>query len=329
MAELIVSLSSEGIRKLMYFAIFARLKKYSDIKQARRWQNKSNNKPMKYTLVIIVLALFVSCSKEKEKDYIVENEIEIADYIAKHNLDAKKSNTGLYYVVDEAGTGKEASLNSYVNVAYKGYFTNERVFDESNSDGVFTNLQQVIKGWTEGITYFKEGGSGKLLVPAHLAYGNSTTGTIPGGSVLVFDIKLIKVYKEYKDMETDIKAKNEKEITDYIAVHDLDAKKSDTGLYYVIDEPGIGKEATANSNVTVAYKGYFTNDKVFDQSHSSGSTFNLNGVIKGWTEGIPHFKEGGSGKLLVPAHLAYGNSSHGPIPGGSVLIFDIKLISVN
>jgi FKBP-type peptidyl-prolyl cis-trans isomerase FkpA len=55
----------------------------------------------------------------------------------------------------------------------------------------------------------------------------------------------------------------------------------------------------------------------------------LNQTIQGWIEGIPYFKEGGSGTLLIPAHLAYGSDNYRGIPGGSVIIFDVKLISVN
>ncbi|MBX9807002.1 MAG: FKBP-type peptidyl-prolyl cis-trans isomerase [Flavobacteriaceae bacterium] len=132
-----------------------------------------------------------------------------------------------------------------------------------------------------------------------------------------------------KVANVDYTAKNDKEITDYIAKNNLTAQKSDSGLYYVINEPGTGAQPTATSNVTVAYKGYFTNGSVFDQSNAAGISFGLKQVIKGWTEGIPYFKTGGNGILLVPSHLGYGNSAKGPIPGGSVLIFDVKLISVN
>ncbi len=81
--------------------------------------------------------------------------------------------------------------------------------------------------------------------------------------------------------------------------------------------------------MTVAYKGYYTNGNVFDQSKPEGISFGLQQVIKGWTEGIPFFKEGGSGMLLIPAHLGYGSFDYSSIPGGSVLIFDIKVIKVN
>jgi FKBP-type peptidyl-prolyl cis-trans isomerase FkpA len=127
----------------------------------------------------------------------------------------------------------------------------------------------------------------------------------------------------------DYVAKNEKEIVDYIALNKLTALKSDSGLYYVITDPGTGTQPTASSNVTVAYKGYFTNGTVFDQSDAAGISFGLNQVIKGWTEGIPLFKTGGSGILFVPAHLGYGNNDYSSIPGGSTLIFDIKLLKVN
>jgi FKBP-type peptidyl-prolyl cis-trans isomerase FkpA len=158
---------------------------------------------MKHFLsALLVLTLFISCSKEKTIkneeneapiDYVAKNEQEIVDYIAKNKLEAKKSNSGLYYVITNPGTGAQPTASSNVTVAYKGYFTNGSVFDESDAAGISFGLNQVIKGWTEGIPLLKTGGSGILLVPAHLGYGNSDYSSIPGGSVLIFDVKLIKV----------------------------------------------------------------------------------------------------------------------------------------
>jgi FKBP-type peptidyl-prolyl cis-trans isomerase FkpA len=155
---------------------------------------------MKHFLsALLVLTIFISCSKEKkeaaetETDYVTKNEQEIKDYISKNKLTAQKSDTGLYYVVSNSGTGAQPTATSNVTVAYKGYFTNGTVFDESDSAGISFGLDQVIKGWTEGIAHFKNGGSGILLVPAHLGYGNNDYSSIPGGSVLIFDVKLISV----------------------------------------------------------------------------------------------------------------------------------------
>ena len=149
---------------------------------------------MKKTLITLAVLIFASCSKSDEpKDYVAQNDEDIQDYISQNNLTAQKSSTGLYYVIEEEGTGEQPIYTDNVTVAYKGYFLNGSVFDQSDAEGISFNLQQVIAGWTEGIAYFKEGGSGVLLIPANLGYGNSNYNGIPGGSVLIFDISLISV----------------------------------------------------------------------------------------------------------------------------------------
>ena len=151
---------------------------------------------MKYTLQVFTLALLLSCSSEDKNtstDFTVQNEEEILAYIETNSLNAEKSNSGLYYLINEPGNGAQPNTSDNVTVAYKGYFTNGTVFDESDSSGISFGLQQVIAGWTEGITYFKEGGNGVLLIPSHLAYGNNGRGSIPGGAVLIFDVTLISV----------------------------------------------------------------------------------------------------------------------------------------
>ena len=122
---------------------------------------------------------------------------------------------------------------------------------------------------------------------------------------------------------------NEQDINAYLTANDLVSLKTESGLHYIIENQGDGVKPNASSNVTVAYKGYFLNGTVFDESSAEGLTIGLNQVIEGWTEGISLFNEGGNGILLVPAHLGYGSFDYSTIPGGSVLVFDISLISVN
>lgn len=127
--------------------------------------------------------------------------------------------------------------------------------------------------------------------------------------------------KEEKRAEAD-----ELTIAAYVKAYDLNAQRTSSGLYVVIDEPGTGSSCDITSTVTVAYKGYFDNNQVFEEN--AGATFPLANVIKGWQEGIPYLKEGGKGKLLIPSGLAYGPSGQGPIPPNTVLIFDVELINV-
>ena len=122
---------------------------------------------------------------------------------------------------------------------------------------------------------------------------------------------------------------DEEIIVNYIADNTLDATATGSGLYVVIDEPGTGQQPTSTSEVTVAYRGYRTDGQTFDESPASGATFSLTQVIEGWQEGIPHFKEGGSGILLIPSALGYGARGAGSsIPPNTVLVFDVELIDV-
>ncbi len=149
---------------------------------------------MKKVLIPLMLLLVFSCSSDDgETDFTEANDQEIQDYITAQGLNAQKTATGLYYVINEAGSSNRPTASSNVTVAYNGYFTNGTIFDQSNSDGISFNLNQVIPGWTEGLTYFGEGGRGVLLIPSRLGYGNNGRGSIPGGAVLIFDIVLLSV----------------------------------------------------------------------------------------------------------------------------------------
>ncbi|MFB0938071.1 MAG: FKBP-type peptidyl-prolyl cis-trans isomerase FkpA [Urechidicola sp.] len=145
-----------------------------------------------YLTLFLSLFLFISCSKDGD-NIEPQTEADIIKYIEDNNLNATRSDSGLYYVIDNEGTGTRPTSSSNVTVAYKGSLLNGTVFDQSDSNGISFGLNQVIKGWTEGITYYKEGGEGILLIPSNLGYGNNGQGSIPGGAVLVFDIKLISV----------------------------------------------------------------------------------------------------------------------------------------
>ena len=145
---------------------------------------------MKYLSLLFLGMLLVNCAKDE-----TSNDLEIQEYLEQNNLAATKTSSGLYYIIEREGTGAKPTSKNSVRVAYKGYFTNKSVFDQSTAAGISFPLNGVIKGWTEGITYFKVGGAGKLLIPASLGYGNSSYNGIPGGSVLIFDIELLEITK--------------------------------------------------------------------------------------------------------------------------------------
>jgi len=119
----------------------------------------------------------------------------VADFLKKPG--AKKTASGLAYVVEKEGTGKSPKETDTVEVHYHGTLMDGTVFDSSveRKQTAKFPLNRVIKGWTEGLQLMKEGGKSKFVIPAELAYGKmGAPPKIPGGATLVFDVELIKIH---------------------------------------------------------------------------------------------------------------------------------------
>jgi FKBP-type peptidyl-prolyl cis-trans isomerase FklB len=104
-----------------------------------------------------------------------------------------------------------------------------------------------------------------------------------------------------------------------------------SGLQYKILAAGDKKAPaiTAADTVTVEYRGKLLDGTEFDSSYSRGmpTTFPVNGVIKGWQEALVMMKPGAKWQLFIPPELAYGQRSQPKIPAGSLLIFEVNLLS--
>lgn len=107
-------------------------------------------------------------------------------------------------------------------------------------------------------------------------------------------------------------------------------KVTATGMQYRIIEPGTGANPQATDTVQAHYRGTLVSGEEFDSSYSRNKPeeFPLDGVIKGWTEGLQLIKEGGKIELVLPPELAYGNRAIPQIPANSVLLFEVELIKI-
>lgn len=113
---------------------------------------------------------------------------------------------------------------------------------------------------------------------------------------------------------------------------DFEPRDQVTELEIIDKEIGTGEEVSPGATVTAHYTGALCkNGIIFQSSHDFGDaiSFPLDGVIKGWQQGVPGMKVGGWRRLIIPAEIAYGpNSPSSNIPANSDLVFDIELIDI-
>ena len=227
---------------------------------------------------------------------------------------AAKTASGLASRVITAGSGKTHPTKSdLVTVHYTGWTTDGKMFDSSKVDGkpVTFPLDRVIAGWTEGVQLMVTGETRRFWIPEALAY----EGRRDPKGMLVFDVELLS-FTSPPQTPSDVKAAP------------ADAKKTASGLAYKVLKPGTGtRHPSAQSQVTVHYSGWTTDGKMFDSSVMRGepSTFPLNGVIAGWTEGVA---ADGRGREAHASGFPRRSPTRASGDPRGMLVFDVELIKI-
>ena len=126
---------------------------------------------------------------------------------------------------------------------------------------------------------------------------------------------------------------DEEKIKVYLKESKLEGfQKDPSGVYYKLKNEGEGRNIQKGASITVHYKGYFLSGEGFDSSYDRGNPFKcvigVNQVILGWENGLPLFKKGQMGTIIIPSAYAYGERESGTIPANSILIFDIEVIDI-
>jgi FKBP-type peptidyl-prolyl cis-trans isomerase len=163
---------------------------------------------MKNTLLaFLIVGLFTGCLKGNDNNNnftcsyndcaVVAPATEIdavQAYLSANSITAARHCSGLFYVIDNAGTGATPTACSDVAVTYEGKLTNGNTFDKAENPVPF-NLSRVITGFKNGVPLIKAGGKIRLYIPPSLGYGPNPTpdGSIPGNSILIFDVTLVGV----------------------------------------------------------------------------------------------------------------------------------------
>ena len=232
--------------------------------------------------------------------------------VAAPPADATKTASGLVTKVLKPGAGKDhAAKDDVVTVDYTGWTADGKMFDSSIARGkpITMPVNRLIPGFSEGVQLMLPGETRRLWIPESLAYKGAQGK--PAGT-LVFDVTLI-------DLPTHAPAD--------VKTPPADAKRTASGLAYKVLQPGTGTRHPRKSDeVTVNYTGWTTDGKMFDSSVARGkpSSFPLDHVIPGWTEGVQLMVEGEKTRFWIPQGLAYqGNQA----PYG-MLVFDVELIKI-
>jgi len=306
---------------------------------------------MKYTLLFLFLSLpFLSQAESLSTS--TDTIITIEEYLKANELKAEISDKGIYYYIEDHGSGAQPKAGDYVKVRFKGTLLNGKVFDESKAGEPFVfqlGYRQVILGWEHGIPLFQVGSKGTLYVPSEMAYGNQGVGSVPPNTPLVFEIELLDIltFEEYDDYMVEMERKarqkfeeekeeqfklDKKAIQEYIISNKIKkAKRDDSGVSYALTKKGKGDLPNVGDVVEVSYTGYLTDGSVFDKGKYT-VPLGKGKVIKGWEEGLHYFKKASEGWILVPSKLAYGPRSieedNISIPGNSILVFKIKVLEI-
>tara|TARA_B000000475_G_scaffold269439_1_gene263399 strand:- start:371 stop:850 length:480 start_codon:yes stop_codon:yes gene_type:complete len=158
---------------------------------------------MKYILLIFTSAFLFSCTEDSttvnrtKQEQLALDIVRINGYIQENNLTGFQSlDNGLHYKTLELGNQEYPQVGDTLSVEYVGQLLNGREFDRNYTNQPFELILgsgEVIQGWELGLPYVDEEGEIILIIPSGLAYGNTSTNSIPENSVLIFRIKLLEI----------------------------------------------------------------------------------------------------------------------------------------
>ncbi|HEY8926332.1 MAG TPA: FKBP-type peptidyl-prolyl cis-trans isomerase [Polyangia bacterium] len=244
--------------------------------------------------------------------------------VAEPPAAATRTDSGLASRVLLKGAGGDhPGAYDQVTVHYTAWTPAGRVIDSSVPRGEASKLtlDKLIAGWSEGVRLMTKGEKRRLWIPANLAAAEGPRRTGASAGPLVMDVELV----DFVHMPEPPK------VPDDVDAAPADAKRTASGLAYKILRHGKSKQhPTADSAVEVHYSGWTPDGKLFDSSVLRGKpiTFGLNGVIKGWTEGLQLMAVGDKARFWIPSKLAYGDKpTRDGAPAGD-LVFDVELLGI-
>jgi FKBP-type peptidyl-prolyl cis-trans isomerase len=157
---------------------------------------------MKKLILIAFSAIaLICCNKEEPCGYnpcaskAPDSEIQsVQSYLSSNNITATQHCSGVFYVVNQPGSGSKPKGCEGVTVNYEGRLTNGSVFDKTNpGQPASFDLDQLVTGFKNGVIQIGAGGKVTIYIPPSLGYGSQQSGPIPPNSILIFTVDLLSV----------------------------------------------------------------------------------------------------------------------------------------
>jgi FKBP-type peptidyl-prolyl cis-trans isomerase FkpA len=279
--------------------------------------------------IYLFLLLSVSACLKVENSALKQQENDdqlIVNFLQRNNINATKSPTGIYYVLDNAGTGTQPSSNTQIASIDVNLFLLGGARFVSEKDVVYRFQNGLlIPALVEATSLLKEGGRGRFYIPSALALGQNS-GTVNGVNVPANSV----VYAELtlNDVRTDQEqqAFEDTAIKKYISDRKLTSTKDSLGVYYVRQTAGAGAPPRTGNRVTLNYAGTLLSGQSFDSG--TGFTFSLGAgtVIRGFDIAARFMRRNEKGIAMIPSHLAYGDRGSGDrIRPFATLVFELEV----
>ncbi len=143
--------------------------------------------------LLILFVAFSSCQTYSDSDLSTFDE-KIQKFIKKSKIKYQKSESGLYYFIENEGEGDFVKLTDEVSFTYEGKLLDGTVFDgENKRKPIKFQVSKLIQAWQETMLYLKKGGKAKIISPPQLGYGDYDLEDIPKNSILVFELEVVDV----------------------------------------------------------------------------------------------------------------------------------------
>jgi FKBP-type peptidyl-prolyl cis-trans isomerase FkpA len=142
---------------------------------------------------LLVFLTFSSCQTYSDSDKESFDQ-KIQKYIKNSKIKYQKSESGLYYFIENEGEGDFIKLTDEVSFTYEGKLLNGTIFDGQNKKKPVTfQVSKLIQAWQETMLYLKKGGKAKIISPPQLGYGDYDLEAIPKNSILIFELEVVDV----------------------------------------------------------------------------------------------------------------------------------------